>query len=90
MQIEDLKKTVRKAEDKNNSVKNVVKNKFLDDIQSLNDINNIFDSCVIKTNSWYMYGSGKQGQCYELSHIINSINLHIYLNIFIILFLKLN
>jgi hypothetical protein len=49
MQIEDLKKTIRKAEDKNNSVKNVVKNKFLLSIK------NIFRNKNISKISWSQY-----------------------------------
>ena len=49
MQIEDLKKTVRKAEDKNNSVKNVVKNKFLLSIK------NVFRNKNVSRISWSQY-----------------------------------
>lgn len=52
---------------------NNVLNNLSVDIQ--NEIDQIFDSSVIKKNSWYMYGSGKKLgnyiQYYKLEYIIN-------------------
>jgi hypothetical protein len=49
MQIEDLKKTIQKAEDKNSNIKNVVKNKFLLTLK------NIFRNKNILQISWSQY-----------------------------------
>lgn len=49
MQIKDLKKTIQRAEDKNNSIKNVVKNKFLLSIKD------IFRNKNVSKISWSQY-----------------------------------
>lgn len=59
--IEETKKKIKKC-------------KLFDDIPFINDFNkDVFDSCVVESNGWVMYGSKKHtGQLYTLTCIYNN------------------